>query len=67
MIGTMSSIISRRFNSITVSDEGIKRLSPKSLESDLGISIPEDYKGDVLPLWRFVLQPNHQIDADNNN
>ena len=57
MIGTMSSIITRRFNSLTVREGEIDKFSPRSLESDLGITIPDDYEGEDLNLWRFVLEP----------
>jgi hypothetical protein len=56
IIGTLSGMVSRRFNSMVFSDEGkLERLSPKT--SDIGNLIPEDYKGEVLPLWRFVVKP----------
>ena len=56
IIGTLSGMISRWFNSMVFSKEGkLERISPKN--SDIGIHIPEDYKGVALPLWRLVTQP----------
>ena len=52
-IGSMSGMISRRFDSLTAEEGAIERLSPSTERSDLGITIPEDYEGQALPLWRF--------------
>ena len=53
--GSMSGMVSRRFLSMTTEGGQVQRLAPKSLESDLGIRIPDDYKGTELPLWRFTM------------
>ncbi|MFZ2171091.1 MAG: hypothetical protein WAW61_15820 [Methylococcaceae bacterium] len=58
MIGNMSGIISRRYNSMTSNEYGIERISPKTDISNLGIKIPDDYQGKVLHLWRFTLHPS---------
>ena len=53
LIGSMSGMISRRFDSLTSGEGTIERLSPSTDSSNLGITIPEDYEGQALPLWRF--------------
>ena len=58
MIGNMSGMISRRFNSMTSNEGSIGRISPQTNISDLGIQIPNDYQGEVLHLSRFIVQPS---------
>jgi hypothetical protein len=58
MIGSVSGMISRRFDSMTAREGEIERLSPRTDITDLGIQIPDDYQGEVLHLWRFILQPS---------
>lgn len=58
LLGSLSSMISRRYNQLTVSKRGVERLSPSAEPGSLGVVIPSDYKGKQLPLWRFVLKPN---------
>ena len=58
MIGSMSGMISRRFNTMTASEGQVERLSPQTDISDLGIHIPHDYQGEVLHLWLLIQQPS---------
>ena len=58
MLGNISSIISNKFNSSTVSENEVERLAPQGDPEKFEVFIPEDYKGIVLPLWQFILQPN---------
>jgi len=58
MVGSMSGMISRRFNTMTAREGEIERLSPQTDISNLGIQIPDDYQGEVLHLWRFIQQPS---------
>ncbi len=57
MVGSMSGMISRRYNELTVSSGRVERLSPQVEPGSLGIAIPTNYQGGVLPLWRFIQQP----------
>lgn len=58
IVGTMSQMISKQYLRAT-SDEGtIKSFAPKVEANQLGVVIPPDYKGEALPLWRFLMQPN---------
>jgi len=59
IIGQLSQMISRQFNELTAPEGQIVRLAPSQDPEKLGIVIPADYKGDVVRLWRFVLQPNY--------
>ena len=59
-LGSMSEMISKNFNRLTAPDGSIERLSPKSENIFLGLMIPNDYKSEILPLWRFILnQPKN--------
>jgi hypothetical protein len=64
MVGSMSGMISRRYNELTAPTGRIERLAPQIEPGSLGIAIPADYKGSQLPLWRFIQQPatrpNHE-------
>lgn len=60
MIGSMSEMISRRFNTMTAREGEIEHLGPQTDISDLGIQIPDDYQGEVLHLWRFIIQSSNE-------
>lgn len=62
MLGYLSSMISSQYKLATSSGNGVALLSPKNEPNSLGIVIPDDYKGEDLKLWRFILKPNY----DNN-
>ena len=55
-IGIMSSIISNQYKSITAPDGKIEKITPNIDTGMLGFTIPADYKGKNLPLWRFHIQ-----------
>lgn len=59
MLGSLSAMISRRFNDLTAPEGAIERLVPSSDPGSLGVVIPNDYKGTHLRLWRFVQRPNY--------
>ena len=60
IIGTLSGMISRRYNDLTTRQGNVERLAPAVEPGSLGVLIDEDYKGKFLPLWRFHLQPNYE-------
>ena len=62
VVGSMSGMISRRYNELTVSSGRIERLTPQVEPGSLGISIPNNYQGHVLPLWRFIQEPANTDD-----
>jgi hypothetical protein len=58
LVGYLSSAISEKYNSATARDGKIHRLAPQQGPEQFQIYIPDDYKGNVLPIWRFYIQPN---------
>jgi len=59
-LGSLSGAISRYYSCLTVSDQGVERLTPSVEPGALGVLIPANYEGKHLPLWRFSLQPTSQ-------
>lgn len=58
IVGSLSSIISLKYKRATSGDDGVHSISPANDPEDFEVFIPENYKGDALPLWRFIMQPN---------
>lgn len=64
IIGSLSDMIAQRYNELTTTDGEVVRLSPSVEPGTLGINIPKDFKGENLPLWQLILQPNYgEIDS----
>jgi len=64
MVGSLSRIISSSYMHATSwnKDETATQLiMPRQEPEDFKVFIPEDYKGEHLPLWRFILKPNENI------
>lgn len=58
LLGPLSGMISRFYDQLTRgSNGGLRSLAPRREPGSLGISIPKDYKGKALPLWRLHLLP----------
>ena len=62
-IGQLSGIISSKYKRATADKDGVHSISPKGDPDDFEVFIPENYKGQNLPLWRFVLQPNSEYQS----
>ena len=60
IVSALSTIISRQYAHLTAPDGKVQRLSLDIAPGVLGFKIPEDYKGNALPLWRFHLEPNYE-------
>jgi Holliday junction resolvase len=58
LVGFLSSVISEKYNAATARNGEVERLSPQQGPEQFQVYIPEDYKGNVLHLWRLVIQPN---------
>jgi hypothetical protein len=58
MIGFVSSMFSRFYNSLTLADGRVTTLKRFEDPTKLGPSIPPDYQSEELPLWRFQIRPN---------
>ena len=59
IIDSLSSMLSRQYVEHTSSKGEIRKLIPSMQPDEMGVFIPQNYKGDVLHLWRFELQPNY--------
>lgn len=57
-IGNLSSLVSSAYSEMTVKDRRPIALDVATDPAAFALYIPENYKSDTLPLWRFVLQPN---------
>ena len=57
IVGSLSQMISREFNAMTAPDGKVKLVSPASDPDTLGVVIPSKYKGNALPIWRFLIEP----------
>lgn len=55
MIGTLSSIISKQYMLNTIPNGQVERFSSNIAPEKLSFTVPEDYKGDVLKLWQFIV------------
>ena len=64
MVGTLSGMIARQFDQLTVSEGAVERLTPSIEPGSLGLLIEENYSGEQLPLWRFTIQPNLEDDQE---
>lgn len=60
LVGFLSSVISEKYNSATTREGEVERLSPQNGPEQFQVYIPEDYKGNILHLWRLVIQPNQE-------
>ncbi|MCE3233659.1 MAG: hypothetical protein K0R98_1916 [Rickettsiaceae bacterium] len=63
IIGILSSIISASYDVTTVSGGEVQRLMPNCDPERFEVSIPDDYKGEYLPLWRFSQKPNENYEV----
>lgn len=58
MLGFLSELITSNYKFLTSPEGEILQLTPKQQPDQLSVLIPRNYKGKVLKLWRFNLQPN---------
>ena len=58
IINAVSTIISRQYSQLTVSNGQVKRLTPNIEPDILGFIIPKDYHSKALPLWRLHITPH---------
>jgi hypothetical protein len=57
IVGTLSGLISRRFQLLTTEGEVVTALSPRVEPGSLAIPIPDLYKSSVFPIFRLSVQP----------
>lgn len=60
MIGTLSQMATAYYTSLTAPEGQVERIYPESDTVNLGLTIPENYKGKELPLWIFSVLPNNE-------
>ena len=60
MLGFLSELISSNYRFLTSPEGEISQLIPKQQPDQLSVLIPSNYKGKVLKLWRFHVQPNYE-------
>lgn len=58
IIGRLSTMVTNMFKEHTVKDGKVVAVNSPLDPEQFKVFIPEDYKGQQLPLWRFILQPN---------
>jgi len=63
LIGSLSSMITTAFKELTVEENRVTFIDTPADINAFSIKIPEDYKGDKLPLWRFSLKPNSEFNT----
>jgi hypothetical protein len=56
-LGFMSSMISRQYREVLGVSSGDRAMTIATEPGLLGLTIPKDYKGKALPLWRFHVKP----------
>jgi Holliday junction resolvase len=61
MIGSLSEMICRQFNSATTNKGKVTRLMPDKKPDKFGIQIPAGFKGDALGVWQFALQADEKM------
>ncbi len=61
MIGYLSTMVTNGFRNHTIKNGHVVALKLGLDPSVFKVLIPQDYKGDELPIWRFVLQPNPKV------
>lgn len=64
VIGHLSSMITEAFNEQTVYEQQVTAIDTKSEPDVFSVTIPENYKGKNLPLWRFNMQPNSDFKGE---
>ncbi len=58
-LGTLAGMVSSYFKWLTTANEEIVRLTPQLEPADLAPGFDDNYKGKVLQLWQFQMQPNY--------
>lgn len=59
-VGSLSTIISQKFDNRTVTDGEVESLAPGCDFSYFEFFIPDDYQGKYFPLLRLIIQPNEE-------
>jgi hypothetical protein len=60
MIGSTAGMVSRYFEWLTAADSEIVRLTPQLTPAQMAPAFNDSYKGEVLRIWLFHMQPNYE-------
>ncbi|WP_241649907.1 hypothetical protein [Rosenbergiella collisarenosi] len=60
-IGTLSALVTSAFNEQTVRDSQVRSVDTQQNVRVFTVTIPDGYKGEGLPLWRFSMRPNFEF------
>ncbi len=66
IIGNLSTMVSNGFRELTIEDGEVVSLTLGIDPAAFGVLIPDDYSGDGLPLWRFIIQSNPEFQSNSN-
>lgn len=61
IVGRLSQMVSNGFREKTVTDGEVTAITLGLDPSVFGVLIPDDYIGEGLPLWRFIVQSNPEF------
>jgi hypothetical protein len=61
MIGELSSMVSASYGEKTVYERSVIALDTNMEPSVFAVEIPDKYKGNDLPLWQLIMQPNPEF------
>jgi hypothetical protein len=64
MIGELSSMISLAYSEQTTYEKSVIALDTNLEPTVFSVEIPDGYKGNDLPLWQFIMQPNPDFKAN---
>lgn len=67
MVGSLSSMYSRRFAFTTLDKGHVKRVATAVIPGMWEKMIPDDYAGSALPLWRIRMQPSLEVAEKHKN
>ena len=65
MIGELSSMVSSFCSELTTYERSVIALDTNLEPTVFSVEIPDGYKGNDLPLWQFIMQPNPDFKANN--
>ena len=60
VLGSLAGMISSYFKWLTTADNEIVRLTPQLAPGELAPGFDDAYRGEVLRLWQFQIQPNYE-------
>lgn len=66
IIGNLSMMVSNGFRELTIKDGEVVSLTLGIDPAAFGALIPNDYSGEGLPLWRFIIQSNPDFQSTVN-